>query len=101
MMTDALMSRLQHIEFSFTEEESKEMKTQIYKRVVEILKLNNCQYEVKAVQTIVNKMFPDFRRILNRCQCLANQNALTLEVVNSFIQQIITNMRIKLYKKCC
>lgn len=85
MMTDALMSRLQHIEFSFTEEESKEMKTQIYKRVVEILKLNNCQFEVKAVQTIVNKLFPDFRRILNRCQCLANQNALTLEVVNSSI----------------
>lgn len=85
MMTDALLSRLQHIEFSFTEEESKEMKTQIYKRVVEILNHNGCEYEVKAVQTIVNKMFPDFRRILNRCQCLANQNSLNMEVVNSSI----------------
>lgn len=85
MMTDALLSRLQHIEFTFTNDESKQMKTQIYKRVIEILKLNNCQYEEKAVQIIVNKLFPDFRRILNRCQCLANQNSLTLETVNSSI----------------
>lgn len=85
MMTDALLSRLQHIEFSFTEDESKKMKTQIYKRVIEILKLNKCEYEEKAVQIIVNKLFPDFRRILNRCQCLANQNALNVETVNASI----------------
>lgn len=85
MMTEALMSRLQHIEFSFTEEESKEMKTAIYKRVIEILKLNNAEYEQKAVQIIVNKQFPDFRSILNRCQCLSNQKALTVENVEKSI----------------
>lgn len=85
MMTDALLSRLQHIEFSFTDEESKEMKTAIYKRVIEILNLNNAEFEVKAVQTIVNKLFPDFRRILNKCQCLVNQNSLNLETVEKSI----------------
>lgn len=85
MMTDALLSRLQHIEFSFTDEESKEMKTAIYKRVIEILNLNKAEFEVKAVQAIVNKLFPDFRRILNKCQCLVNQNSLNLETVEKSI----------------
>jgi replication factor C small subunit len=85
MMPDALMSRLQHIEFNFTEEESKAMKTAIYKRTLEILDLNKVEYEKAAVPIIVNKLFPDFRRILNRCQCLANQESLTKEMVEKTI----------------
>jgi replication factor C small subunit len=85
MIPEALHSRLQKVDFTFTGEETKEMKTQIYKRVIQILDLNKAEYEKTAIQIIVNKMFPDFRKILNHIQCLSMQGKITQQIVENSV----------------
>lgn len=84
-LTDAWFSRLQKIDFVFTQDETKEMKTAIYKRTLEILDLNKAEYDKPAIQIIVNKLFPDFRQILNTTQCLSMQGKITKELVEASI----------------
>lgn len=85
LVPEALLSRLQRVDFNFTVEETKEMKTQIYKRVIQILDYNKMEYEKSAVQIIVNKLFPDFRYILNQIQNLSRQGILTQAHVENFV----------------
>lgn len=85
MVPEALHSRLQRIDFSFTPDEVKDLKTQIYKRVVQILDINKVEYDKAAIQIVVNKVFPDFRRILNQIQCLSYQGAITREKVENTV----------------
>lgn len=80
-----LLSRLQKVDFVFTPEEVKMMKTSIYKRTLEILNINNAEYEKEAIQIIVNKVFPDFRKILNQVQCLSFQGKITKEIVETSV----------------
>lgn len=85
LIPEALLSRLQRIDFNYTAEETKNMKTQIYKRVIQILDHNKATYEKPAVQIIVNKLFPDFRQILNQTQNLSRQGILTEDHVKNFV----------------
>lgn len=78
-------SRLQKVEFTFTPAEVKEMKTGIYKRALEILDHNEKEYEKKAVGKVVDKFFPDFRRILNSLQCFSMQGKITEELVDTSV----------------
>jgi DNA polymerase III delta prime subunit len=84
-LPEALHSRLQKIDFVFTPDEVKEMKTEIYKRLIQILDFNKCDYEKPAIQILVNKFFPDFRKILNRTQCLSYQGPITKAIVENSI----------------
>ncbi len=85
MIPKELHSRLQKIDFLFTPEEVKGLKTQIYKRVIQILDFNKCEYDKSAIQLVVNKIFPDFRKILNQLQCLSYQGKISKDVVENSV----------------
>lgn len=67
-LIDPLKSRCNIFEFKVPDAEKKDLMAQMMKRVVEILKTENIEYDPKAIVTLVQKHFPDFRKTLNELQ---------------------------------
>lgn len=65
---DAIVSRTISIDFSIPNAERSKLQTQFFKRVVEILKTENVEFETKTVVELITKHFQDNRRILNELQ---------------------------------
>ena len=55
----------QHTEF---QQEKKQLAEQFFQRVMDILSKENIKYEPKAVAEVINKFFPDWRKVLNELQ---------------------------------
>lgn len=64
----ALHSRCAVFDFTFSKEEKSELAKQFHNRVIEILKLENIEYNDKVIIQFILKYFPDLRRILNELQ---------------------------------
>ena len=65
---DPLQSRCSVIEFDIPKEEKPQIAAQFFKRTLEILKAENIEYDQKSVAALVQKYFPDWRRVLNEIQ---------------------------------
>ena len=65
---EPIHSRCTFIDYKISEAEKKDILVQMMKRCVDILKLENIEFEPKAVITLVQKYFPDFRKTLNELQ---------------------------------
>lgn len=63
-----LHSRCAVIDFKIPTEEKANLANQFFKRAVKILKEENIEYDKKVVVELVQKHFPDFRRILGELQ---------------------------------
>lgn len=64
----AIHSRCSVVDFSFSNAETKSMSIGMFKRCVQILDENGIEYEKAVIAAMINKYFPDFRRILNELQ---------------------------------
>jgi DNA polymerase III delta prime subunit len=97
--SEPILSRLQSVEFIFTQDEQQVMKREFYKRVIDILaKENVTNYNKKVVAHIVSNLFPDMRKILNEIQKHAQSNNLeNLAIIQSLISDC--NKYFKLLKK--
>lgn len=62
---EPLHSRCAVVEFKIT---GKEVAASFFKRVLTILKAENVEYDQKVVAEVVQKHFPDFRRVINELQ---------------------------------
>lgn len=65
---EPLHSRCAVVDFALKNGEKASMAGQFFKRVQNILSLENVEYEDKVIAELVKKHFPDFRRILNELQ---------------------------------
>jgi DNA polymerase III delta prime subunit len=65
---DPLQSRCTTIEFRLEPTERKEMALEFYKRIKEILQLEKVDADMDVVAKLVQKHFPDYRKILNELQ---------------------------------
>lgn len=65
---EPLHSRCAVIDFKIENKDKPKIASQIFKRVCTILKGENVEYDDKVVAELVNKHFPDFRRIINELQ---------------------------------
>lgn len=65
---EPLHSRCAVIDFKITGAEKKEVAGQFFKRTIHILKTQGVEYDVKVVAELVQKHFPDYRRIINELQ---------------------------------
>ena len=63
-----LHSRCSVVEFKITNKEKPEMAKNFFQRVLKILDGENVEYDKKVVAEVINKHFPDNRRILNELQ---------------------------------
>jgi len=64
----ALISRCPTYDFSIPKDEKQELAGEFFKRSLQILKDENVEFETKAVAALVQKHFPDWRRVLNELQ---------------------------------
>jgi DNA polymerase III delta prime subunit len=73
---EALQSRLPAVDFDLSKNEKVDMATSLFKRIKQILKIENIEYEDSALATIINEYFPDYRRILGEIQRLSHQGKI-------------------------
>ncbi len=65
---EPLRSRCANIEFKVDSNEKQQIAAQFFKRVVQILKNENIEFDSKVVSELIIKHFPDYRRILGELQ---------------------------------
>lgn len=65
---EPLRSRCANIEFKVDSKEKQVIAAQFFKRVTQILKNENVEFEPKVVAELITQHFPDYRRILNELQ---------------------------------
>ena len=63
-----LHSRCSVVDFTIQKSEKKELAEQFFKRVLDILSKEDIKFEPKAVAEVINKFFPDWRRVINELQ---------------------------------
>lgn len=63
-----LHSRCNVVEFKIPNAQKPKIAAQFFKRIIDILKNENVEYDQKVVVRLVEKYFPDFRRTLNELQ---------------------------------
>lgn len=64
----ALHSRCSVIDFKIQKKDMPKLAAQFMKRVENILKIENIEYDKAAVASVIQKFFPDWRRVLNEIQ---------------------------------
>ena len=65
---EPLHSRCACVEFSITGKQRPELAAQFFKRLQTILVHENIEFDPKVLVELINKHFPDYRRVLNECQ---------------------------------
>ena len=65
---EPIHSRCAVIEFKIENVDKPKIAAQFFKRITQILKSDGVEYEPAVVAELVNKHFPDFRRVLNELQ---------------------------------
>ena len=65
---EPLHSRCAVVEFKINNDEKPAIAAAFYKRVIQILKAEGIDYDGKVVAELINKHFPDYRRVLNELQ---------------------------------
>lgn len=68
---EPLHSRCSVIDFSIDKSEKAKLAGQFFKRVINILDVENIEYDKNVVAEVVKKFFPDWRRVLNELQTYA------------------------------
>jgi DNA polymerase III delta prime subunit len=63
-----LHSRCSVVDFTVPKSEKKELAEQFFRRVMNVLVVEEVKFEPKAVAEVINKFFPDWRRVLNELQ---------------------------------
>lgn len=65
---EPLRSRCAVIDFKIESKDKPKLAAKFFKRVVEILKNENVEFDQKVVAELITKHFPDYRRVLNELQ---------------------------------
>ena len=65
---EPLHSRCSVIDFSISRQDKPSIAAQFFKRINVILAKENVEGDKKVIAELINKYFPDWRRVLNECQ---------------------------------
>lgn len=72
-------------------------KSEVARHVAQVLEKENTSFEVNDLVTVVNKYYPDLRKILNVCQSSTIDNALKLDqavlVSNNYQTQLLSHLK--------
>jgi DNA polymerase III delta prime subunit len=87
---DPLQSRCSVIDFKFGNAEKPDLAMQMFKRAIGVLDENNVEYNKKVVAEVVQKNFPDFRRVWNTLQQGAVLGAIDTGVITQSDDSVST-----------
>ena len=81
---EPLHSRCAVVEFSIKGKEKQEIAAEFFKRLVFILDSERCEADKKVLATLINKHFPDWRRVLNECQRYSASGTIDSSILAEF-----------------
>ena len=94
-----LQSRCSVVEFQMPSAEKPKLAGMFFKRVIDILTQENIQFEEKAVATLVQKFFPDWRRALNELQRYSASGQIDAGVLVNLSEVNLTELITSLKEK--
>ncbi len=99
---EPLQSRCSVIEFNIPKNDKPKLAREFFLRVQDILNHEGIQYNKEALATVINKYFPDWRRILNELQRYSvsgniDTGILSLHTVS--IQELVDYLKLKNFTK--
>ena len=87
-----LQSRFSLVDFAINKTEKPKIAMQFFKRVLKILDEQSIEYEQKVVAKVIEKHFPDFRRILNELQNYSASGKIDEGIFVNFKQESINQL---------
>jgi len=96
---EPLHSRCAVIDFSLKGKEKTVLAGSFFKRLQNILDAESVQYDQKVLAELINKHFPDWRRVLNECQRYAVSGKIDSGILASFsdvsVNELVKNLKDK------
>ena len=96
---EPLHSRCAVVEFSIKGKEKTQLAGSFFKRLQNILDAEGVQYDPKVLAELINKHFPDWRRVLNECQRYSVSGTIDSGILATFsdvaVNELIKNLKEK------
>ena len=96
---EPLHSRCSVVEFSIKGKEKAQIQVSFFERIVGILEREGCDFDKKVILQLINKHFPDWRRVLNELQRYSVggtiDSAILVEFSDVKIDDLIKTLRAK------
>ena len=96
---EPLRSRLSEIDFSIEKTDRPKMAAEFFKRVLSILENENIDHDKKVVAKVIERHFPDFRRVLTELQSYAASGSINegifINVKQESIEQLFSMLKDK------
>ena len=98
-----LQSRCSIVDFIIPNEQKPKLASRFFARVGDILNSEGVKFEPKAVAELMNKFFPDWRRVLNELQRYSASGqidaGILVNISESNINELITSLKEKDFTK--
>ena len=96
---EPLHSRCAVVEFGIKGRDKAKLAAGFYNRLQEILQTEGVEFDQKVLIELINKHFPDWRRVLNECQRYASNGKIDSAILASFsdvsVNELIKNLKEK------
>jgi len=98
-LLEPLHSRCTVVEFGIKGKDRQGLAASFFKRIREILDREGIEYEDKVIVELINKHFPDWRRVLNECQRYSVGGKIDTGILATFSDVKINDLVKKLKEK--
>jgi len=96
---EPLHSRCAVVEFGIKGKDKAKLAAGFYNRLQEILQTEGVEFDQKVLIELINKHFPDWRRVLNECQRYASNGKIDSAILASFsdvsVNELVKNLKEK------
>lgn len=89
---EAIESRTSLIEFKTSPEERPKVASRFFKRILQILDAEKVTYDPPAVAELINKHFPDFRKVLSELQKYASSGRIDTGILVNQSKESFTSL---------
>ena len=96
---EPLHSRTTVVEFGINGKQKPAIAASFFKRIQEILDTEGVEYDNKVLVELINKHFPDWRRVLNECQRYAASGKIDSGILATFSDVKVNDLVKKLKDK--
>ena len=96
---EPLHSRCSVVEFGIKGKDRQTIAAQFFKRIQQILDTEGIEYDNKVLVELINKHFPDWRRVLNECQRYSVSGKIDSGILATFsdvaVNELVKNLKQK------
>ena len=96
---EPLHSRCAVVDFTIKGREKQEIAAEFFRRLNFILEQERVDYDKKVIVELINKHFPDWRRVLNECQRYSASGKIDTGILATFSDVSINNLLKSLKEK--